>query len=283
MNWLLKLVYAATVELLGGVIEKLAIYFNNIFEVMYELQNISALSSVMEYTRNISLSLTIIYGLKQLFDTYVLMNNGELEEDPLENITRAAETVATIMCGSYVIDKLLELANTVTTELTEKQYEEKATFTEKMIEVLGDLGGANITALVVLILIVAIIIAFIIFIVKAAIRGAELILFQIMLPIIAIDKMSSTRERWKSFSNDLMLCIFGYILQVFGFNQFMKIFLQYPSGGINILVAGFAWLKIATSAPKWLEKFVHNQGNGSVMRTASNMASQVFVQKLVKR
>lgn len=284
MSWINKLIFIMISELLMSLLETLAQYINNIFDVMYELQDLSSLDGVRTYITTISISLVAVYALKYMIDTYVLMNNGDLDQEPLDIIVRCAETVATILCGSFVIEQLLAFASTLASEVTESQFSDAPTLADKLQTLLDPLSLVDdISSCVLLLLGAGLVIGLIIYVIKAAKRGAELILFQMILPLIALNKLGSSRDIWKNFTQDLMICIFGYIIQIFGFNEFIRILGNYPVGGTNVLVAAFAWILVTIKAPKWIEKFISHTGAGAMVGRGGMMGMKAIVQIAMKK
>lgn len=287
MNWILSLIFTAISEVLIEAVNYLADYINNIFATMYELNTSLNLDNVSNYTLYVGLTLTSMFAIKQGIDVYVLHTNGDSEDDPLDLVTRIAVTVSTIMCGQWAISYLITLASTLSTEVTSRVIYEKREFGEIFLDImLKVLSAGTIICFVQLIFIVIILISFIIFIFKAAKRGAELILFQMMLPLLALDLLTTSRERWNTFKTELLICIFGYIIQLFCFNVFMILFTEVISIDEKTLDPKYlfgciAWLMVVLSAPKWLQKFMYTTGIGQATKGGARSAAYI-VPKLLK-
>lgn len=287
MSWLLKLLFKALAEMLIGAAEVLADYINNIFSRMYKLQQKLHFDAVNEYIETIALSLVAVFVIKELFTIYVLRIEGDSDEDPLTYITKSCVTIMYIRCGSFIIQKLVEYASILTNEVTKKLFEESS-YSSVLKTVATTLtGGGTVAAFVILIFLVISLIAMIVYIFKAAKRAAELMIFQITLPLFALNNLTSSREIWKPFSMDLIVCIFGYVIQVFGFNVFMKLFALYGKEGSvfnsEYLFASFGWLLVVLMAPKWLEKYLHHTGVGSALKGGMRGTSNVLVQAVGRK
>lgn len=285
MSWILSLIFTAISEVLIEAVNYLAGYINNIFNTMYELNLSLKLDQVSSYTLYVGITLTSMFAVKQGIDVYVLHTNGDSEEDPLELVTRIAITVATIVCGQWVIQYLIKLASSLGTEITSRVVYEKREFGDIFLDMmLKVVAAGTILCFVQLIFIVIVVIAFMIFILKAARRGAELILFQVMLPIVALDLLTTNREKWNAFKTELLICVFGYIIQLFCFNVFMVLFSKVLTIDVldpKYLFGSIAWLMIVLSAPKWLQKFMYSTGIGNAAK--SGVRSAVYIApKLLK-
>lgn len=266
MNWLAGLIFNFLNDLLIGTVNVLGAIINNIFEVMYIISKFVIVSSIRTYSVNIGLALTAVFAIKQGIDIYVLQGEGDPDADPLEMITRIAQTVATIMCGAWAINKLTEYATTITNEVASYMNTKNESVSQTLLICMDGYKGINgVAALIYAFLYSIMIIALIIMIFMAAKRAAELELFKILLPIMAINLLTTSKERWNSFRQELVICIFGYIAQVFCFDIFIMVLRMLASNPLNLLYIFMAlgWLMLVLSAPKWLEKISYSSGVGN--------------------
>lgn len=273
MNWLLKLIFKAIGEMLIAIVQKFANLFNNVFEEMYELFKDFKLDSVADYTAIIGITLLTLFTLKQLLDVYVFEVDGDSEEDPLSILTRTSIAIATIMAGNTVVDYLIKGASQFTKELlnsltyTNNSFDFSDNFILAVDEMLLQ---AKATMFVILILFLAILIAYVILFFKAAKRAAELMFFQIMLPIMACDMITKSKERWNAFKTELIICIFGYSLQLLAFNIFLMLFSKIGTDfSMKYIIGSITWLWLVLSAPKWLQKFSYSSGIGGGTKGAA--------------
>lgn len=286
MNWLLKLIFKAIGEMLVAIIKKFSNLFNNVFEEMYSLFKEFKLDSVADYTAIIGITLLTLFTLKQLLDVYVLEVDGDSEEDPLEILTRTSIAIATIMAGNTIVDFLIKGASQFTKELCShlNYLDSDYNFSESFVTSLNDiLGQATTAVFVILLLFLVILIAYVILFFKAAKRAAELMLFQIMLPIMACDMLTKSKERWNSFKTELIVCIFGYSLQLLSFNVFMILFSKIGTDfSMKYIIGSIAWLWLVLSAPKWVQKFTYSSGIGSGAKGAARSAGYILPNLLRK-
>lgn len=282
MSWLLKIIFVAITEVCIAAVEFLADLLNNIFDWMYEINVGLGLSTVADYTLSIGLALVGVFVIKQLIEVYILRVEGDPDSDALEVVTRISVTVATMISGSFVIEYLISTASTLASEITDLVVYKKRDISEIFVDMLGKvLSMGTIVAFIQLIFIVITLVALIIFLFKAAKRGAELMFFQIILPIFALDLLTTSKEKWNSFKMDLLICIFGYVLQVFAFNVFMMLFQQVVNiSGLGsdpkVMFAALGWLVIVLKAPKWLQKFSYSSGAGQMFSGAGRSAMYVI-------
>lgn len=288
MNWLLKLLFKAIGQFLVGFAEVLAGLINNIFQAMYELQLEIGLDKLAKYISGIAICLVAVYAVKQIYEIYVLQTEGDADNDPLEMLTSVCKSVAMIMSASTIMNYLIEMSGKLCSEVTDKIFEQEKEFTDiftEVIEVL--LSSSTVTSFAILIFLVVALVSFVIYLFKAAKRGAELMFFTIVLPLFAVDILSNSKERWNNFKTELFICIFGYVIQVAGYNIFMLLFAKYIAKGggitgINYLIAAIAWIMFVLSAPKWLEKYLHHSGVSGVAKGGARSAMYAIPQLIRK-
>lgn len=281
MNWLLKLIFAALGELMTGVVKVLADFINNIFGFMYEINNSVGISDLETWSQNIAFALVTVIAMKKIFSIYILQNDGDPDQDPFEMLTRLAVAVAVIVCGKDLMQYGIKMAGVMADEAI-AMLSVKKEMSAMLLDVLTIVCvGSEIEMFIYLIFLTITIASLIIFCLKAGRRAAELILFSIMLPLVACDLVTTQRERWNAFFTELMLCIFGYVLQVISFTIFGILFSKIGAAlNIKYMIAALAWLTLVLSVPKWVEKFVHNSGVGNTakgaIRTATFMLPYTF-------
>lgn len=281
MNWLLKLLFAVMGELMSAVIKLLADFINNIFSFMYEINNSIGISELEAWSRNIGIALVTTIAMKKIFTIYILQTDGDPDQDPFEMIARLATALAVIICGNELMQYGIKMAGVMADEAISKISTEKEVASMIANMLVTVFATTSIEMFIYMVFLVITIISLIIFCLKAGRRGAELILFSIMLPLVACDLVTTQRERWNAFFTELMLCIFGYVLQLISFAIFAVLFSKIGSAlNIKYMIAALAWLSLVISAPKWTEKFVHNSGVGNTtkgaMRTATFMIPYAF-------
>lgn len=280
MNWLGNILFAFFSELLLGFLETFKTYINNIFSTMYDLtEKYLNFDQINKYTVGIGIGLVSVYAIKQGIDVYVLHTEGDPDADPLELITRIAQSVAVIVCGEWCIDFLIEKSAVFCDEVLSHISTSNAAFTtstERFINLL--VGNSSIVSLILLIAVIIMVVSYVMLIFKAGKRGAELILFKILIPIIAIDLLTTNRERWNSFINELFICVFGYIVQMLSFTVFMELFVHAidKQTNIELFMASLAWLMVVLGAPKWLQKITYSSGVANSTKGGARTATYIL-------
>lgn len=268
MNWLLKIIYNAILEGLIALLNKFKPLLSNIFKVMYDLSSTLEFDKVKEYTKSIGLTLVGVYAIKLCIDTYVLQTEGDPDADPFEMITRIAKTCAFIICGDWFIDKMLHLASLFSDEIIKSLDLEKRDIIDMSMNELSKMSNYNDAAIfIILILMVVCLITYTIVSFKAAKRAVDIVLFNVALPIVALDNLTTNREKFNSFFQDLFVCSFGYIIQNFCICVFFNVFAEALRNNLNVgyMVLGIAWLMTVFKA-RYLEKWTYSSGIGNAVK-----------------
>ena len=165
-SWALSLLNDFFVESVQGFITVFGGFLENIFESIWAINNTLNFVPIIDYFVSIGISFVVFNAVKVGIDTYMLESDGDPDSDPLELITRTCEAVAAIYCGSFVIEKMIELAGIVCDEaVTETQAVGiKNVSTQSTVEKLITAYNTHTTGgFVMIILLVAILVSLIIF------------------------------------------------------------------------------------------------------------------------
>lgn len=291
-GWFMSTVNDYLYSLMSGFIEAFGSFINNIFNTVWEVNELLNFERMEKYTVRIALAYVVFKAVKQGLDVYVFETEGDPDSDPLELLTRVFQTSAIIYCGTWVINRLITIAGIMATDViikipqvAEKEVEiTESSFSNNFIKMIDTFYGASrykgkAIGHILTLLCLAMLIATIIFVFHAGKRGAELTLFKILLPLVAVDLLTTSRDRWKQFFSEMMICIFGYIVQVFSFNVFLILIgnsVEDLSSMTNYLLAALGWLIVVVSAPKWLSKWMYSSGIGNGAKGGARSAAMLI-------
>lgn len=290
MNWLNNLMVSSIMQLFSFMLEGISDVIENIFGTMNNIMDKIQFNTLEEYTSKIALALVVLFAIKQGIMVYVFHIDGDPDSDALELLTRFAITICIILCGPWLIHKLTEIAaifceevNSIVAEFSN----DSMSFMERLQRGLDSLGGqlnGSSYVLPMLILFLAAIVMMCAFVVKAAKRSVEVVLFGIMTPLFALDLLTTNREKWTNFFTEAMVCIFGYILQVFCYSVFMGLMRQTCMNiTMESLLVCVCWLMLCLGAPKWLQKFTYSSGVGNALKGGARSAMMYIPRMVGKR
>ncbi|MDO5557890.1 MAG: DUF6102 family protein, partial [Clostridia bacterium] len=187
MNWLWDIIVDSIVDAILGFMETFGKYISNIFSEVYKINDALPFDSIVNYSRILAMAIVQILAINQLLNVYVFRTDGDSEEDPFEIIMRTTCAVAMIYCGTFIIKRLIQYASAISTKATELTTGLNTNISDKFTNVAnGLMGTETMGAALTIIMLAVIAIGFIILVFQAAKRGAELMLFTIVLPIVSV-------------------------------------------------------------------------------------------------
>lgn len=259
--------------------DMLSIIFNILNGLFGEGENLiteTAINSAAIITGDISVIIISIVVLKNVFSIYILETDGDAEQDPLQQLVKAAVAVALIQSSTYLFNWSLNIANIFTKELNGSTQMELDTvnFFAPMLNIVSSINVYTIA-------LVIFVIGSIFLIIKAFIRGGELALMKVLFPIFCCDLLTSSRERFNAFITSFVVTTVGYSIQLLCFRLSMNTF----ANAIDImqLPIAYTWLYLSIKAPKWLEKYAYSSGLGGLARTGASSAGQVIMMSLARK
>lgn len=264
--WLLRTLLSPINEFILASLEVFADLLNNVFDFMYTLNKSLDISKISTYLEGVALLLVAVMVLINAINTYLLRIEGDYEEEPIDLLVRITRCVVIILCGSWALDYMLALTSSFTEELLKVIGSEEIKFTNILTAMIVESSGLGDALSIIQAIIYPIFfVLYVIFLFKAAKRGAELMGFELLMPLVALDTLKANDERWRAFSTELFICITGYIIQLVFFNLFLKFFIQGTSTAGFFqnpyqLLGAFALLGFVVNGPKWMQKFMYKSG-----------------------
>lgn len=280
-NWFGNTIYDWLSDLCEEVFDFLFTFINGLFIDGEALITETAINSAAIITGDIAVVIISIVVLKNVFSIYILETDGDAEQDPVQQLVKAAIAVALIQSSTYLFNWSLNIANVFTSELVlglEVVIDSPDSFLDSFSNATGGLTqayGVYVTLLAILI------VGMICLIIKAFIRGGELALMKVLFPIFCCDLLTSSRERFNAFITSFIVTTVGYSIQLLCFRLSMNAFLNITD--IMHMPIAYTWLFLAIKAPKWLEKYAYTSGLGGLARTGASSAGQVVMMSLARK
>lgn len=251
-------------------------------------------SAILNFTADVATSLLIIFFLKQIFTNYVLDLDGEADYDVIQSVTNISVALAVINCAGEIHQILMKacslLQSGLTDSLVQSITDAKLKFGTVVFDTISkmefvfngffQIGTPYGPSLLLLACIwgLVVVILFVILLFKMLFRGVELLFFQILLPVFAVDLISPQKELWKPFLQEYLKTIFGYLLQHLAY--YMALSLMYEATtvssnekdiAINLLLSTII-LYFSVKTPKWLQKFTYSSGVGQAVSSGGRSA-----------
>lgn len=282
INWVLRNIGEVIAGLITGMLDFFNDLINNLFVYVADinLEN-PIISNASVYTTLLGIALISFMGVKHYFTTYVMETSGDPDSDPLDILVRCSEGVAVCCSNDFLFTYFLSFSKAFVNDFAGSPGMIDGTAKIKIW--VADLIDRMTPALIIFeIIIFFMVIGIIIFCIIAGIRGAELSLMKLMLPIMAVDLVTTNRERWNNFITSYIMTCLYYGVQLLCFRMFLSSLGQVTVTTLSKeLIITFGWFVVMLRSPKWMEKFVYSTGVGRAVGGAGRSA-QFLIPSLIR-
>ncbi len=280
MNWITENIMAFIGDLIGGTIDFLGDFLNNIFFWIVDLAVDSVYVRDAERFIIVTASgLVSLVVLKVVTSGYLLETDYDSEADPFNLILKIAETIAIIMNSGWLFNWMLETAKTYTADLLGGVSASGfCEITKSLLDMHSAEEALQKFASFYVSLIFALI-AFIIFMIVAGLRGAELVAMKLFLPYFALDLLTNSRERWNNFFTAYVIAFFSYAVQILFFMVALKCYASFSISAPQYYIGTMVFIIMAIRAPKFLEKYIYKSGVSNAASGGIRMVAQTMVMR----
>lgn len=274
MNYILQNFTDAMSELVSDIIE----CFTNMIELIFSFgadialgNRMSGVNAAALFTQGLASVLLCCMAGKQIFTTYISETDGDPDMEPTQILVKYSMAMAVIWSTGAIFQTAVKWGNLFTDDFVGSADVE---FKDALEAAMAwtSASSNNITSIF---LLTIYIITVFIFAFKAGIRGAELTVFRILMPIIACDIITPSRERWNAFVTSFLVTVFGYSLQILLFRMSLQSLAVRNEGIIFCFSIAFAFIWLAIVMPDWLKKFSYSSGLGHVAGSTGHSAAFV--------
>lgn len=279
MSWLFENVCDFISSAIGGTVDFFGELVNNIFYFIidYGVNNAYVIGSQKLFI-TIALALIALVVLKIVTAGYLLETDYDSDADPFNLLVRIAETVAIITNSGWLFNFLLNASKDFTTDIIGSVAETGyAGQTRSLLSV--DLSGMANMLLPYLAMIALMLVAIIIFTVVAGLRGGELVFMNLLLPVFALDLLTSSRERWNNFIMGYFTAFFTYGIQILLYNVALKSYATASYSEPLYFITAVTFLIMAIRSPKFLERYLYRSGVSTAATSGMRLVFQTAVMK----
>lgn len=282
MDFLLKALANFVGNLLMGMVESMLSSVISQFQMfMEEFTTNGYVVAAHNTVLAISLSLIVLFCVKQYFDTYVMETSGDPDADPLDILIRGSQATAIATCSTWLFYTFMNFTTVFATDMIGNQEVE---FTAHIKDVALALT-ANVTSggFLWLLFLLAIVIGMFCFFIIAVIRALELSLQYIILPFFCVELTFASHERFNGLVTTIIVTGLYYTLQLIMFNMFANQFANTltgisadnPMGTGAFITIGF--LIVMLRSHRWLDKFVYTTGMGNAAMKGMSLGLTRFM------
>lgn len=230
--------------------------------------NDGLMSKSFEATQAVALLLIVLLSLRHLLNTYILETDGDSDSDPSLVLVRNSKAMLVISAGALITNLIIKWSDSLCSYITGASTYAFTDigFTTALFHNFITMGWFS------LIFVIIFAVIFLICCFVALIRGVELGLMKILLPIMACDLTSIRQEKWNNFIASFIIVAFGYIVQMVLFKIAMTYAVQSDMLSLlKSLVCLFFFIK----TPNWLQKFAYSSGLKDTARSGMYMGMMI--------
>lgn len=271
-TWLLELIIELLNNLISGILDLVGDVIDSMFITMLDANDMVYILGLNKLATALGIALLSVAGIKRILDVYVFQTKGDADQDPLDILYRVSMCIAIIGTNEWIYDALKNFFFALSDDIHGIKH--TITLTQSIREVISTFlsvaSGGMVLAF--LIFIIVLLVGLIIFSVVSALRAAQITFYRILLPIFAVDLITSGHEKWSSFFWDYIMQFGSYCIQIICFQQLSNCILGIGINKIHYLWLSFAWLFLAFSGPEAIKKHLKPSGLASITGKAVNIA-----------
>lgn len=268
VGWPLSLIQewfeGVVTDIINGAVSLVELAFSGGGTIM----NDSLMTQTFQATQGVALLLIVLLSLKHILNVYVLETDGDSDTDPLQVLVRNSIAALVISAGGLITNLVVKWSSDLCSYITGA-----STYSASM-EGLAFAISANMYTMgwFTLIFVIVFAVIMVVYVFVALIRGVELGIMKILLPIMACDITSIRQERWNTFLASLIVTAFGYIIQVVLFKLAVTYAVQ---SDMMSLLTSLVCLFFGIKTPRWLEKYAYSSGLKDTARSGMYMGMMI--------
>lgn len=251
-------------DILDGVVSLVEMAFAEGSSFM----NDGLMIKTFEATQAVALLLIVLLSLFHILNTYILETDGDSDSDPSLVLVRNSKAMFVISAGALITNIIIKWSDSLCSYITGASTYSFTDigFTTALFHNFITMGWFS---LIFLIIFAAI---FFVCCFVALIRGLELGLMKILLPIMACDLTSIRQEKWNNFIASFIIVAFGYIVQMVLFKLAMTYAVQ---SDMLSLLKSLVCLFFFIMTPSWLKKYAYSSGLKDAARSGMYMGMMI--------
>lgn len=206
----------------------------------------------------------------QLTGTYGMGTTGDPDQDPVEILFRLCKALGIMGANVWIFNQTNAFTTGAARDLT------KVLAAAVTSNTINDMMG-KVNDFFTLICAGVCVVCMILFFVSAVLRGAEVTLNKVLLPIFAVDMLKANPERWNMFIFQYFISFISYLVQMFCFQMYAILYAHLDFTDFRQYLVMVAWLILCIKAPKTLEKYIYATGTGRAVSQGASRLGQVVM------
>lgn len=270
----------AIAKFLSNFFNQMIIYFAdtlaNIMGTSLDVLQIPLVQNGIKYAQALAFSILVIKAMNEVFQTYILYQNGDPDADPNGLLVRTAQAVAVIATLPWIATQLFTFGTKVAHDVANLGTGQTGVTDWAHVTNLVVLSGGTVVVL----FIIAIVICLLIVGIQATIRGAEIALMAVIGPIMALNITANNRSMWSAWFKQMVIICVSQALQIFMLSGVLSL-LTNQSISSNGLFKVIGWLWVTIKSPKYIQQFAYSTGFTGAMGGTAKQAGSFYVMRRI--
>lgn len=280
MNFFTEMILVFFGDVFKDICTHIGLYITEIYTFAIEINQTAQVSGVVMFTTILGASLCGLSVTKKLMLTYGAGTEGDADQDSFEIIYRLCIALGAMGANTWMFEKLTSLTKMLGNDLI-KAMSGSINFdlNSRLIRSIEQAASSETGTYSGIFCCGIMILGLILFTFTAFLRGCELTLSKVLLPIFALDYINTSAEKWKMFIFQYFIGFFSFVVQMFCFQMYLNVYqaTDIMSYDIKNLALLFGWLILSIRSPAWLEKYIYATGVGRAVSNGAGRLGQVLM------
>lgn len=264
------LLYDILSDIMRSIVDHIGFLISDIYSYAVEINNTAQVSAACTYTMMLGAALCTLAVILQLTGTYGMGTTGDPDQDPVEILFRLCKALGIMGANVWIFNQTNAFTTGAARDLT------KVLAAAVTSNTINDMIG-KVNDFFTLICAGVCVVCMILFFVSAVLRGAEVTLNKVLLPIFAVDMLKANPERWNMFIFQYFISFISYLVQMFCFQMYAILYAHLDFTDFRQYLVMVAWLILCIKAPKTLEKYIYATGTGRAVSQGASRLGQVVM------
>lgn len=275
MDFFTQMFLAFIYDLLMNICSGLGWFISGFNTFVIQINQTEAVARVTLFTTALGASVSVLMVVKQILSTYGFGSKGDPDQDAMEIVFRVCLMLGAMGMNTWLFTELTKFVQAVANDITLSiggglNMDTVATVLSGNIVNAGD-------SFILYVVTGALLFCTIFFAFSFVLRGAEITLNKILLPIFALDLINANPEKWNMFIFQYGVSFGSHLVQLLCYQIFAYQLVHLDSSVMQNMLILLSWLVLSIKTPKILEKYIYASGAGQAISKGAGRLGQVIM------
>jgi len=276
MNLFTQMFWGFVSDCCTDVCDKLLYYIAEWNSWVIIVNQTEEVARVVLFTTALGIALVSFMVVKQVISTYGFGTKGDPDQDAMEIVYRLCLMLGAMGMNTWLFTELTGFVTLVASDLSSVIAGTSDGIT--VVDIISTFTQNGETANIVDCSMSGVLIGgMVLFSFSGILRGAEITLSKILLPIFALDIINTNSEKWNMFIFQYGINFLSYLVQMLCYQLFSYRVMNYGLSDMNNILICIGWLVFSLKTPKWLEKYIYASNVGQTVGRGASRVGQVLM------